>query len=47
MKFYHTGDLDYGGIRIFRHIREHICLEVCPYRWMRTGMTVTFHTVMK
>ena len=30
VKFYHTGDLDYGGIRIFRHIREHICPEVRP-----------------
>lgn len=29
-EFYHTGDLDYGGIRIFRHIREHICPAVRP-----------------
>ena len=30
VEFYHTGDLDYGGIRIFRHIRQHICPQVCP-----------------
>lgn len=31
-EFYHTGDLDYGGIRIFKHIREHICENVRPYQ---------------
>ena len=30
VEFYHTGDLDYGGIRIFRHIREHVCPRVRP-----------------
>ena len=30
VEFFHTGDLDYGGIRIFRHIREHICPRVRP-----------------
>ena len=30
VEFYHTGDLDYGGIRIFRHIREHVCSRVRP-----------------
>ena len=30
VEFYHTGDLDYGGIRIFRHIREYICPRVRP-----------------
>ena len=30
VEFYHTGDLDYGGIRIFRHIRQHICPQVRP-----------------
>lgn len=28
VEFYHTGDLDYGGIRIFRHIRQHVCPQV-------------------
>ena len=30
LEFYHTGDLDYGGVRIFRHIREHVCPRVRP-----------------
>ena len=30
VEFYHTGDLDYGGIRIFHHIRQHICPQVRP-----------------
>ena len=32
VEFYHTGDLDYGGIRIFRHIRQHICPQVRPFQ---------------
>ena len=30
VEFYHTGDLDYGGIRIFRHHREHVRPRVRP-----------------
>lgn len=30
VEFYHTGDLDYGGVRIFRHIRKHVCPWVRP-----------------
>ena len=24
IEYFHTGDLDYGGVRIFKHIREHV-----------------------
>lgn len=30
--YYHTGDLDYGGICIYRYIKQHIFPELKPYR---------------
>lgn len=30
--YFHTGDLDYGGIRIFKHIREQIFPSLQPYQ---------------
>lgn len=30
VEYYHTGDLDYGGVRIFKHIREHIFPKLQP-----------------
>lgn len=30
--YFHTGDLDYGGIRIFKHIREQIFPLLQPYQ---------------
>lgn len=42
VKYYHTGDLDYGGICIFRYIRRQIFPEVMPlymdvkqYEWFK------------
>lgn len=32
IQYYHSSDLDYGGIRIFRYLRERIFPEVQPYR---------------
>lgn len=31
VKYYHSGDLDYGGIRIFEYIRKRIFPEVQPF----------------
>ena len=28
--YFHTGDLDYGGVRIFKHIREHVFPDLQP-----------------
>ncbi len=30
VEYYHTGDLDYGGVRIFKHIREHVFPKLQP-----------------
>lgn len=35
MEYYHTGDLDYGGIRIFQFIRENIFPELQPLNMNR------------
>jgi hypothetical protein len=32
VQYVHTGDLDYGGIRIFQHIRKNIFPKLQPYR---------------
>ena len=32
IQYYHSSDLDYGGIRIFRYLRERMFPEVQPYR---------------
>lgn len=32
VQYYHTGDLDYGGVRIFRHIRTNIFPKLQPLR---------------
>ncbi|MBP3926745.1 MAG: DUF2399 domain-containing protein [Clostridium sp.] len=32
VRYYHTGDLDYGGIRIFQHIRRYIFPKLEPYQ---------------
>lgn len=32
IQYYHTGDLDYGGIRIFRYIRKKIFPKLQPYQ---------------
>lgn len=32
VSYYHCGDMDYGGIRIFQYIRNRIFGEVLPYR---------------
>ena len=55
VEFYHTGDLDYGGIRIFRHIREHICPRVRPLqmdadwydRYLQYGYKIKPETLKK
>ena len=55
VEFYHTGDLDYGGIRIFRHIREHICPWVHPLqmdadwydRYLQYGYKIKPETLKK
>ena len=55
VKFYHTGDLDYGGIRIFRHIRAYICPQVRPLhmdadwydRYLQYGYEIKPETLKK
>ena len=55
VEFFHTGDLDYGGIRIFRHIREHICPWVRPLqmdadwydRYLQYGYKIKPETLKK
>ena len=32
VEYFHTGDLDYGGIRIFQHIRKNIFPGLKPYQ---------------
>lgn len=32
VQYYHTGDLDYGGVRIFQHIRKNIFPKLEPYQ---------------
>jgi len=32
VRYFHTGDLDYGGIRIFQHIRANIFPELQPWQ---------------
>lgn len=32
IRYYHTGDLDYGGVRIFQHIRRNIFPKLEPYQ---------------
>lgn len=32
IRYYHTGDLDYGGVRIFRYIRTNIFPELKPWQ---------------
>ena len=32
IRYYHTGDLDYGGVRIFRYIRTKLFPEIRPWQ---------------
>ena len=32
IEYYHTGDLDYGGIRIFQYVRKQIFPKLQPYQ---------------